>query len=775
MNIEPYKNAPSQPQSNPTPVEAYKPSPIMPYKSEPKKDEEEIDWKKILSYLNIVRRRKFVIIQCMSIVLLLGFVLTKMTTPLYSATSKVVVLPRPIQVQRQGQEETTVFLPSISIEAQMQMMSSSAEVGENISKLLKEKNKINLPPGAIMGSLSFNKIKDTEIILINAINEDPELARLIANYGADQFKEKNRQFDSIKLKQSRDMVEQQLAMVEKDLKEAEEKFKNFQKKENLIDVDTEVQAQVKKVIDLESSKAQAQVEKDVAQAKLTEARSGLQGGMGIDEKDPVVTTLEGQLAALEIELAGLKEKWADDYPDVLNTKAKIEETKKKLREAMASQNTAEKNQMLINNSVEYTGADAKTSGLSALYEKESTNLKNLPEKIVEMKRLKRELDITEDKYKQLLQKSQQAKIMEADQQGNIEVAAYALTPFVPFKPNMKKNLSMALLLGLCLGIGMAILLEQLNIPLINEEDVSKNLNLSVMEVIPKIKFSNKFQAPSLINVDDKERKYVFFLEAFRTLRTVLNFSMKDDVSILGRNVKTMLVTSSVPGEGKSTVSGNLAISYAQMGKKVLLVEADLLRPTLYKAFNIELHNNGKGLTDFLTAGNLSLKQLIHNTDIPNLKILTAGKNIKFTSELFESDKMKEFIKDLVADKETDMVIFDSSPCQAVSDGIILSSMVDKVLLVVSTGMNARTVQQSIKMLNSAQADIAGVVLNKMETSRGTYYSYKYKYGYYYSRDRKTSEPKLDSSSSLDEILEGSDDSMPKLEKKEKDFVFKSDE
>jgi Mrp family chromosome partitioning ATPase len=134
--------------------------------------------------------------------------------------------------------------------------------------------------------------------------------------------------------------------------------------------------------------------------------------------------------------------------------------------------------------------------------------------------------------------------------------------------------------------------------------------------------------------------------------------------------------------------------------------------------------------------------------------------------------MKDFIKELVADKDTDMVIFDSSPCQAVSDGIILSSMVDKVLLVVSTGMNARTVKQSIKMLNSAQADIIGVVLNKMDTSRGTYYSYKYKYGYYYSRDKKTSEPKLDSESRPDEITE---DSVPRLEKKEKDFVFKSDE
>ncbi len=772
MNIEPYKPPPEvEPLKNKkhsATVEPYRPPALQTVKPAETNDDEEFDWKKLLVYFNIIRRRKLLIIQCTLIVLLLGFIVTKMMTPLYKATSNVIILPRPVSVQRQGQEETTVFIPSISIESQIQMIKNSGETGESISKSLKEKNKINMTPGEIMDTLSVKKIKDTEMVEIVSIHKDPEIAKLIANYGAEQFRERNKQFDSVKLKQSRDMVQEQLAMVEKDLKSAEEKLKIFQQKEGLIDEQTEVQAKLTKVIELEASKAEAEVEKNVAEAKYKEAQANL-GSMRIDEKDPTVSALEGQLANLEVELAGLKEKWADDYPEILNTKAKIEETRRKLREALAAQGAANKNQMLINNSVEYTGAQAKTSGLSQMYEKESSAMKNMPEKIIEMKRLKRQVEITEEKYRALLEKSQQAKIMEADRQGNVEVGSYALLPESPYMPDVKKNMAIALLLGLCIGICAALAMEQLDVPLSNEEDIGSHLHLPVLEVIPKIKFSKKSaEKPSLINVDEKDRRYVFFLEAFRTLRTVLNFSMKDEVLPGGRNVKILLVTSSVPGEGKSTIAGNLAISYAQMGKKVLLIEADLLRPTIRKYFNIETHNNGKGMTELLSGKEFKLSDLAHETFIPNLKVLTSGKNIKFTSELFESDSMKDFIRNLQSDEDTDLVIFDSPPCQAVSDGVILSSLVDKVLLVVSTGMNARTVRQSIKLLNSAQADIIGVVLNKMDTSRGSYYSYKYKYGYYYSRDKKASEAKLD------EILEEKKESVPELEDKEKSDKEKSD-
>jgi len=313
-----------------------------------------------------------------------------------------------------------------------------------------------------------------------------------------------------------------------------------------------------------------------------------------------------------------------------------------------------------------------------------------------------------------------------------------------------------------MGFILALAVEQMNIPLSNEEDVQKQLKLSVLETIPRIKFHKKKteSRPLMNRTGETDRKYLHFGEAFRSLRTVLNFSLKDE------KVKTMLITSSVPGEGKSTIAANLAISYAQMGKRVLLVEADLLKPTLADLFKLK---NGKGVTDYLTMKEISLTDLAYDTEIENLKILCSGKKYKLTSELFESERMKELIKELKENEDLDLVIFDSPPCQAVTDSVILSSMMDKVLRVVATNMNARTVQQSVKFLASADADIIGVVLNKMDTTGSSYYyyKYKYKYGYYYSKDKKESEPKLD------DILEDKGKDTPGIEQSKSELVFHS--
>ncbi|OQA15426.1 MAG: Tyrosine-protein kinase YwqD [bacterium ADurb.Bin363] len=763
MAIETYK--PVDPQKT-APAGSFVPATVQTYKSsEP--EEEILDWKKVFAYLDIIKRRKFIIIQVVSIVLLVAFINTKMQTPMYKASSKVMILPNPVEIYRYGQNETTIYKPQLSIDSQIEMMRSS-QVGENISKLLKEKNKLIVSSGEVMASMSITPQKSSEqygrseIVIINVSNKDPKLAQLIADYGAEQFKERSRNFDSAKMRSAKELIEEQLYIVEKDLKNAEDRLQNFQKKEGLIDVDSVVKAKVEKVIELEATKSLAEVEKDVAEAKMKEVQSGLGGALRIDEKDPLVAQLQGQLAQLEIELAGLKEKWADDYPDVLNTKAKIAETKKKLSEAIASQSSNIKNQALLDHAVNYTGAEAKNAELTAMFNEETEKLKTLPGKIVEMKRLMREVDVAETKYKSLLQKSQEAKLQETTQQGNVEVAAYAMLPGGPYTPNMNKNLTKALIVGLFMGFILALAVEQMNIPLSNEEDVQKQLKLSVLETIPRIKFHKKKteSRPLMNRTGETDRKYLHFGEAFRSLRTVLNFSLKDE------KVKTMLITSSVPGEGKSTIAANLAISYAQMGKRVLLVEADLLKPTLADLFKLK---NGKGVTDYLTMKEISLTDLAYDTEIENLKILCSGKKYKLTSELFESERMKELIKELKENEDLDLVIFDSPPCQAVTDSVILSSMMDKVLRVVATNMNARTVQQSVKFLASADADIIGVVLNKMDTTGSSYYyyKYKYKYGYYYSKDKKESEPKLD------DILEDKGKDTPGIEQSKSELVFHS--
>jgi len=686
-------------------------------KNNPLQTEEDIiDWNKILSYLNILRKRKILIIQVLFLFCLLGYVSNQLETPLYRASSQVIILPKP-QVIRTG--DTYIYTPQLSREAQLQMV-QDFKMNENIAKRLKEENKINIEAGAV--NFSAVPADANELVMISSINRDAKLAQLIADYAADEFVKRNQEFDSIKMKKAKELIEDQLAIVEKDLIEAEEKLKTFQQKEGLIDVESQAQAKVSQLINLETSTTQAQVEGDVAKAKMDEARSGL-GGINIDEKDPLVGSLEQQLADYEIQLAGLRQKWSADHPDVLDMEAKVAETKRKLSQAMAGQESTSKNQMLIESSIEYSGAEAKKEGLSEMVKEEKEYIKTLPEKMVEMKRLERDVEITEIKYKNLLQKAQEAKIEEVTQQGNAEVISYASFPMAPFSPNLMKDIQKFILLGLFLGVLLAFGIEQYNMPLANENDIERHLGLEVLEVIPRSKKSFR-KKPLIFNLQNPRGKDIHLREAFRSLRTVINFATRDE------EIKSLLITSSVPSEGKSTVAANLAIAYAQMGKNVLLIEADLLRPGLYREFN--LPGDVKGLGDYLSGENLSLENMAYDTGIDGLKILPAGKKIKFTSELLESSRMKDLIKNLKNDKNTDLVIFDTPPCQPVTDGIILSSMVDRVVLIVASNMNARNVQRGLKLLENAQANILGVVLNKMETGSGSYYSYKYRYGYYYS-------------------------------------------
>lgn len=220
--------------------------------------------------------------------------------------------------------------------------------------------------------------------------------------------------------------------------------------------------------------------------------------------------------------------------------------------------------------------------------------------------------------------------------------------------------------------------------------------------------------PNLMIIDDPKSA---ISEAFRVLRTNLQFAGID------KEVKTILVTSSNPSEGKSTTASNLAASIAATGSKVLLIDADMRRPQLYKIFLAEYH---KGLSNLL-AGNLPLESVIQKTQIENLDIITSGPIPPNPAEILGSAKMKNFLKQVTA--EYDMVLIDSPPVNTVADASILSSYVDGVILVIAAGETEReAVIVAKNQLEKVNAKILGAVLNKVEQHAGGYYYYYYYYG-----------------------------------------------
>ncbi len=302
---------------------------------------------------------------------------------------------------------------------------------------------------------------------------------------------------------------------------------------------------------------------------------------------------------------------------------------------------------------------------------------------------------------------------------NVQIIDDAQVPKNKVSPRPVLNMAIAGVLGLMVGIFLVFLLEFLDNTLKSPDDIEKQLELPVIGTIPLVDNEDEIRL-----ITQKNPKSPIS-EAFRTLRTNIQFSNIDE------DLKTLIVTSSGPSEGKSTLSSNLAATMAENQKKVLLIDCDLRKPRVHKVFKI---SNLKGLTN-LIVGSEKIKDIVHNEEgFENLDILTSGPIPPNPSELLGSNKMKNFLED--AKREYDMIILDSPPIGLVTDSAVLSTIVDGVLLVGAVAqVEMEMLKNSKSLLDKVNANIIGVVLNKVPISGRSYYKYGYyQYEEYYEKD-----------------------------------------
>ena len=319
-------------------------------------------------------------------------------------------------------------------------------------------------------------------------------------------------------------------------------------------------------------------------------------------------------------------------------------------------------------------------------------------------------------YSTLVANYQQVVLAVAQANNNIVVAEPATVPERPIRPRTRTNVMLATIVGVLLALGIAFLIEYLDDTVKTPDDVSRVSGLSTLGAIARLKESGGTrQLIAWMRVKSPES------EAYRTLRTNIQFSSVDNP------IRSLLVTSSSPGEGKSTTTANLAVVLAQTGQRVVVVDTDLRRPVLHKVFGIP---NNIGLTTALLAGeSLSLEDYLQPTEIDTLSVLTSGPIPPNPSELLGSHRMQHLIEVLA--QAADIVIFDSPPVLAVTDAVVLGRQVDGVLVVADAG-NTRehALAQAVAELQKTGANVLGVALNRLDTRRGGYYYY-----YYYSDEQ----------------------------------------
>ena len=334
--------------------------------------------------------------------------------------------------------------------------------------------------------------------------------------------------------------------------------------------------------------------------------------------------------------------------------------------------------------------------------------------------LKREVDTNRQLYDGLLQRYKEVGVAGDVRSNNISIINRAEVPMWRFKPNLTLNLAIGLLLGGMLGVLAAFLLEFLDDTIKTPDDVEQKLKLAVLGIIPKLG-----PKENIASVAGDPRSS--FSEAYRSVRTALQFATDHGVP------RTLLVTSAGSGEGKSTTAMALARNFAHLGKRVLLIEADLRNPSLHRSLGLK--GQGVGLSNLL-AGGCTLAEATLDTEEPGLKVVLAGPLPPNPAELLSGSKLVSMLT--VAAERYDQVILDGPPVLGLADAPILANAADGTLLVVNsakTKINAA--QAALKRLLAARARIVGALLSKYDAKTAGYgYGYGYHYESYYAYGSK---------------------------------------
>jgi non-specific protein-tyrosine kinase len=328
-------------------------------------------------------------------------------------------------------------------------------------------------------------------------------------------------------------------------------------------------------------------------------------------------------------------------------------------------------------------------------------------------------------YSNLILSYEQIRLSEAQTISTVMQVDPAVVPTKPISPQVLRNTALAAMVGLMLAVGVIFLIEALDDTLKTPEDVKKALGLPVLGIIAK---HESEEGKPITNTTPRSP----VSEAFRSLRTNIQYTAVD------RPIETILVTSSDPKEGKTTVVTNLGVVFAQMGKKVTLIDADLRKPSLHRKVGLQ---NRTGLTSLFVRSIETLELIVQKTIVANLNVITSGELPPNPSELLGSKRMQTILENLK--ESSDMIIIDSPPALAVTDSLVLVPFVDAVLLVIKPGFTkSKSALLIVEQFKRSNANLIGVVMNELDLGRSRY-SYRYyhyksdkSYGKYYSHEKK---------------------------------------
>jgi len=566
----------------------------------------------------------------------------------------------------------------------------------------------------VRGGISTRVVPQTDIVEVSFEGTEPLLVRDVTNSVARSYRtfssEQQRENARQRSRYTRMALDSQAVA----LKRAQDAMEDFKKRYKIGDVLSERGALETAIHKLEDDRQSADVERKiygalvgkVAEADTTDEELRRLTGTKAVSSNTYISNLFDRWFDLEKQLAQLRaEGKNENYRDVRSTRSLIARTKTDLQAAS--------NQYLQALGTRIQSIDDKIA-------ENRRELENFPPMEAEQQRLETNVSTATKLFADLQSAYQVNRINEASDGGTVQLLDEATKPTFAVSPNRTRNATYAVVIGLLLGIGLALALERMDDSVKSPDELRDRMDVAVVGLIPVIDTAELGVGAAsatmgrLVTHADPRSPVA---EAYRSLRTNLAFARTSQPA------QTLVVASPGPGDGKSTTAANLAITFAQMGQSTLLVDADLRRAVLDKTFGVE---RAPGLTDVIV-GATPLERAVRATQVPNLSILPSGQFPPNPSELLGSPAMRETLRE--AKERFDVILFDSPPLLAVTDAAVLSTLVDGTILVVRTAVTAReAVRRALAQLRAVHGRVLGAVLNDVDARAGAYYG---GYGYYY--------------------------------------------
>jgi capsular exopolysaccharide synthesis family protein len=561
---------------------------------------------------------------------------------------------------------------------------------------------------------------------------DPEIAARLANAVGDAYMERNAGFRQGSTSGAVKWLARQLDELKSNLELSEKSLYEFKKNKDLLAVSlADQQSLLGKQIQMVASEViRAQLKRLAISVKLVDVKDGIADPLKVsslsDFDTLVIRKLRGAMIEHQMQYEVLRERYLEKHPMAVAQKARLDAARRSLEREILN--------VVKAITADYKQASRHESRLSGTLQHAKTQAHDVNKLELDYRQLERKAQNAKELYTMVLRRLKESDLSANLNVNNVRVIDYAEPSWGPVYPRVQLNLIVGGLLGLMLGIGFAFLLAALDSTIKSLEDAEAVRGLLCLGFIPSIPLvaGQKKRKPTELAVHLAPSSAT--AESCRSIRTNLQFASPD------KPLKRIVVTSPGPEEGKTTSAVSLAITMAQAGNRVLIIDADMRRPQLHRVFGVPRY---EGLSTALS-GEISPEQaaetLVKTTDVPNLFTMPCGPTPPNPAELCQSDRLGKLLDHLC--DGFDWVILDSPPLLTVTDPVLLGAKCDGTILVARTGQTPKASLQAAKRtLADVGTNVLGVILNDLDLAHHSYYRYLryryYAYGYYRSKERES--------------------------------------